>query len=50
MISILSKPLKAGFKAFLLGDRTAKLVGPVHARLGFEDYFKPGSTASSDLA
>jgi glycosyltransferase involved in cell wall biosynthesis len=38
---------KAGFKAFLLGDRTAKLVGPVHARLGFEDYFKPGSSAAA---
>ncbi|AFY71010.1 glycosyl transferase family 2 [Thalassoporum mexicanum PCC 7367] len=38
---------KAGFKAFLLGDLTVELIGPVHAKLGFEDYFKPGSSAGA---
>ena len=35
---------RAGFKACLLGDFKVNLVGSVHARGSFRDYFRPGLT------
>jgi len=36
------KATRSGFKACLVGDIQATLIGPVHAKLDFQDYFKPG--------
>lgn len=33
---------RAGYHGYLLGDLAAVLYGPVHARLTFRDYFRPG--------
>lgn len=37
---------RAGFKAYLLGDLTAKLIGPVHEQLGIQKFFTPGISAT----
>jgi len=37
---------QSGFKAYLLGDLKANLVGAVHENLGFQKYFRPGLNAS----
>ncbi len=40
---------RAGFKAYLIGDLPLVLFGPVHARLHFKDYFRPGQTPAQIL-
>lgn len=37
---------RAGFKAYLLGDLKANLIGPVHERLGIQKFFTPGISAT----
>ena len=35
------RAVRAGFKAYLVGDLRVRLVGQIHARLNLRDYFKP---------
>ncbi|MDX2240318.1 MAG: glycosyltransferase family 2 protein [Leptolyngbyaceae cyanobacterium bins.302] len=37
---------RSGFKAYLVGDLKANLIGPVHERLGIQKFFAPGRSAA----
>jgi glycosyltransferase involved in cell wall biosynthesis len=43
------RAVRAGFKAYLVGDLRVQLVGAIHARLNLQDYFKPSLSLSESF-